>query len=107
MRDENGKPVGVLSHLVKTHVTDTSDGEALSALNKDFDHIKINDQFSNEDILSYTDPHVDTNKQNILADAVDVSSDKKRFAGHDPSGEEGKEFNLSSLPNTSNTGLMD
>ena len=39
------------------------------------DNIKINDRFSNEEILSYTNPRVQTNKQTTLADAVNISHD--------------------------------
>ena len=107
MKDENGKPMGVLSHLVKTHVSESSDTDMISALNKDLDDIKIDDQFSNEDILSYTNPHPVTNKQNLLLDAVDVSSDKEKFkASITPENPKGQ-INLSSRTNTSNTGLED
>ncbi|MGL4106780.1 hypothetical protein [Clostridium sp. LP20] len=76
MKDENSKDVGVLAHLVKTHVAESSGKDMISALTKDLDNIKIADQSSNEEILSYTNPKVQTNKLNSLSDAVNVSSGK-------------------------------
>ncbi len=72
MKDENEKSVGVLSHIVKTHVYDSRSKEMISALNKDLDYIKIDDKLSNEEILSYTNPKVETNKLNKLSDSVNV-----------------------------------
>lgn len=72
MKDENEKSVGVLSHIVKTHVSDSRSEKMISALNKDLDYIKIDDKFSNEEILSYTNPKVETNKLNKLSDSVNV-----------------------------------
>lgn len=105
MKDENGKPIGVLGHLTKTHVTESNDGNMLSALNKDLYDTKINDQFSNEEILSYTSPKTQTNKQNVLLDSIDTSSDKEKYRISKNS--EKGEINVSSRTNTSNTGLMD
>lgn len=72
MKDENGKSVGVLSHIVKTHVSESRSEDMISALTKDLDYIKINDKLSNEEILSYTNPIVETNKLNKLSDSVNV-----------------------------------
>lgn len=79
MKDENGNPIGVLAHILKTNVTESSAADMITSLNKDLDKIKINDRFSNEEILSYTNPRVQTNKQTTLADAVNISHnyDKK------------------------------
>ena len=107
MKDENGKPMGVLSHLVKTHVSETSDTDMISALNKDLDDIKIDDQLSNEDIISYTNPNTETNNQNILADSIDASTNKEKFKTSMTSDNPDGEVNLSSMSNTSTTGLMD
>ncbi|WP_286907290.1 hypothetical protein [Clostridium sp. UBA1652] len=72
MKDENGKSVGVLSHIVKTHVSESRSEDMISALTKDLDYIKIDDKLSNEEILSYTNPKVETNKLNKLSDSVNV-----------------------------------
>lgn len=72
MKDENEKSVGVLSHIVKTHVSESRSEDMISALNKDLDYIKIDDKLSNEEILSYTNPIVETNKLNKLSDSVNV-----------------------------------
>lgn len=72
MKDENGKSVGVLSHIVKTHVSESRSEDMIAALTKDLDYIKIDDKLSNEEILSYTNPIVETNKLNKLSDSVNV-----------------------------------
>ncbi|MBE6049813.1 MAG: hypothetical protein E7214_03905 [Clostridium sp.] len=105
MKDENGNPIGVLGHLTKTHVTESNDGNMLSALNKDLYDTKINDQFSNEEIISYTAPNTQTNKQNILLDSIDTSSNKEKYI-NSKNPEKGQ-VDISSITNTSNTGLMD
>lgn len=105
MKDKNGKPVGVLSHMTKTHVSESSSVDTLSALTKDFDDIKIDDQLSNEDILSYTYPKEVTNKQNLVLDAVDTARHKEKYKVSQK--EEEGQFDISSRSNTSNTGLMD
>ncbi|MGG7178333.1 hypothetical protein ACQPU1_12100 [Clostridium paraputrificum] len=79
MKDEKGKDVGVLAHLVKTHVSEANGEAMISALTKDLDNIKIADQSSNEEILSYTNPKVQTNKLNTLSDAVNVSSGNEKL----------------------------
>lgn len=76
MKDEHGKPLGVLAHIVKTHVSESSDEDMISVLTKDLDNIKIADQLSNEEILYYTNPKPKTNKLNVLSDSVNISSDK-------------------------------
>ena len=107
MKDKNGNPVGVLAHLTKTHVTDSNDEVMVATLNKNLNDIKVNDQLSNEDIISYTNPTTETNKENILADSIDATTDKERFKTSITSDNPEGEVNLGSLPNTSNTGLMD
>lgn len=42
MKDENGKSVGVLSHIVKTHVSESRSEDIISALTKDLDYISSN-----------------------------------------------------------------
>lgn len=79
MKDENGRPVGVLSHIIKTHVAESRSEDMISALTKDLDDIKIDDQLSNKEILSYTNPIVQTNKFNKLSDAVDSLTNKEFF----------------------------
>lgn len=106
MKDKNGNPVGVLAHLTKTHVTNSNDDVMVSTLNKDLNDIKVNDQFSNEDIISYTNPSTETNKQNILADSIDASTNKEKFKTSITSDNPEGEINLSSMSNTSNTGFM-
>lgn len=78
MKDKNGRPVGVLAHELKTHVTESNEADMITTLNKDLDKLKINDHFSNEEILSYMHPRVQTNKQTILSDALDVSHDDNK-----------------------------
>lgn len=106
MKDKNGNPVGVLAHLTKTHVTNSNDDVIVSTLNKDLNDIKVNDQLSNEDIISYTNPSTETNKQNILADSIDASTNKEKFKTSITSDNPEGEINLSSMSNTSNTGFM-
>ncbi|MBE6048147.1 MAG: hypothetical protein E7213_07090 [Clostridium sp.] len=106
MKDKNGNPVGVLAHLTKTHVTNSNDDVMVSTLNKDLNDIKVNDQLSNEDIISYTNPSTETNKQNILADSIDASTNKEKFKTSITSDNPEGEINLSSMSNTSNTGFM-
>lgn len=107
MKDKNGNPVGVLAHLTKTHVTDSNDGVMVATLNKNLNDIKVNDQLSNEDIISYTNPTTETNKENILVDSIDTSTNKEKFKTSITSDNPGGEVNLSSMSNTSTTGLMD
>jgi len=106
MKDKNGNPVGVLAHLTKTHVTNSNDDVMVSTLYKDLNDIKVNDQLSNEDIISYTNPSTETNKQNILADSIDASTNKEKFKTSITSDNPEGEINLSSMSNTSNTGFM-
>lgn len=107
MKDENGKPIGVLSHIMKTHVTESRSGDTISTLCKDLDDIKIDDQLSNEEILSYINPREQTNKQNMLSDAIDVSNAKEKFKTSVATEKKEGQFNISAKSNTSNTGLMD
>lgn len=107
MKDKNGNPVGVLAHLTKTHVTDSNDGVMVATLNKNLNDIKVNDQLSNEDIISYTNPNTETNNQNILADSIDASTNKEKFKTSMTSDNPDGEVNLSSMSNTITTGLMD
>lgn len=104
MKDKNGNLTGVLSHLVKTHVTDNDSKNSISSLTKNLGDIKINDQLSNEEILSYTYPKEKTNKQNLLLDAIDVKSNEEKYT---TSKKEEGQIDLSSRTNTSNTGLED
>ncbi len=107
MKDKSGNPVGVLAHLTKTHVTGSNDGVMISSLNKNLNDIKVNDQLSNEDIVSYTNPTTETNKENILADSIDALTNKEKFKTSMTSDNPEGEVNLSSMSNTSTTGLMD
>lgn len=79
MKDKNGRPIGVLAHELKTHVTESSEADMITNLNKDLDKFKINDDFSNVEILSYKNPKSQTNKQTILSNVLDASDnhDKK------------------------------
>ena len=79
MKDKNGRPIGVLAHELKTHVTESSGADMITNLNKDLDKFKINDDFSNVEILSYKNPKSQTNKQTILSNVLDASDnhDKK------------------------------
>ncbi|MCR4943389.1 MAG: hypothetical protein K5986_02820 [Clostridium sp.] len=104
MQDKNGNQIGVLSHLAKTHVTDNDNINSISSLNKNLGDIKINDQLSNEEILSYTYPKETTNKQNLLLDAINAKSDGEKY--HTLESEKGQ-IDISSRTNTSNTGLED
>ena len=106
MKDENGKTVGVLAHIVKTHLSESSDEDMISTLAKNPNDIKIDDQISNEDILSYTNPKSKTNNQNILLDAIDVTSDKESFKTSLTPKTNKEQVNISSKPNTSSITLM-
>lgn len=79
MKDKNGNPVGILVHVLKTHVTESNEANMITNLSKDLDKLKINDDFSNEEILSYMHPKSQTNKQTILSNVLDASDnhDKK------------------------------
>lgn len=79
MYDKNGKPIGILAHEIKTHVTNSDDKEMLASLNKDLYNVKINDRFSNGELLSYSNSREITNKQNILADSLDTAHHIKKF----------------------------
>lgn len=58
MHDKNGKPTGVLAHLVKTHVTNSSENPATKGLTRKIDNLRIDDKASNEELIdySYLDP---------------------------------------------------
>lgn len=101
MKDENGKTVGVLAHIVKIHISESTDEDMISALAKNPNDIKIDDQISNEDILSYTNPKSKTNNQNILLDSVDVTSNKENFKTSLTSKTNKEQVDISSRPNTS------
>ena len=107
MKDKNGNPVGVLANLTKTHVTDSNDEVMVATLNKNLNDIKVNDQLSNEDIISYTNPSTETNKQNILVDSIDASTNKEKFKTSMTSDNPEGEVNLSSMSSTSTTWLLD
>ena len=107
MKDKNGNPVGVLAHLTKTHVTDSNDEVMVSTLNKNLNDVRVSDQLSNEDIISYTNPTTETNKENILADSIDASTNKEKFKTSITSDNPDGEVNLSSMSNTSTAGIMD
>ena len=107
MKDKNGNPVGVLANLTKTHVTDSNDEVMVATLNKHLNDIKVKDQLSNEDIISYTNPSTETNKQNILVDSIDASTNKEKFKTSMTSDNPEGEVNLSSMSSTSTTCLMD
>lgn len=79
MKDKNRNPVGILAHVLKTHVTESNEANMITNLSKDLDKLKINDDFSNEEILSYMYPKSQTNKQTILSNVLDASDnhDKK------------------------------
>ncbi len=105
MKDGNGKTIGVLAHIVKTHISESSDENMISTLAKNPNDINIDDQISNEDILSYTNPKSKTNNQNILLDAIDITSDKEN--SKTPLTPDNKEqVDISSRPNTSTITLM-
>lgn len=78
MKDKNGNPVGVLAHELKTHVTESNESDMITTLNKNLDKLKINDDFSNAEMLSYKNPKPKTNKQNILSDSLDVSHNNNK-----------------------------
>lgn len=73
MHDKNGNPIGISAHEFKTDISHSNDGEMVLSLNKDISEMKFNDQLSNGEILSYSNPHVTTNKQTYLGDAADIS----------------------------------
>lgn len=79
MYDKNGKKVGVLAHEIKTHVTNDDEGEVLSTLPKDLDHIKINDKFSNADMEYDLHPRERSNKDNPLAHSINISEHVKKL----------------------------
>lgn len=106
MKDENGKAVGVLAHIVKTHVSESSDEDIICTLSKNLNDIKIDDQMSNEDILSYTNPKSKINKGNSLLDAIDATSDKENFKPSKTSKDNKNQLNISVAPNTSDITLM-
>lgn len=106
MIDKNGKTVGVLAHIVKTHVSESSDGDMISALTKNVGDLKIDDQISNEEILSYTNPKSKTNKENILLDAVDVTGNKENFKASITPKDNKEQVDISARPNTSSITLM-
>ena len=106
MYDKNGKAIGVLGHEVKTHVTDTDNEDMIASLNKDLYSVKINDRFSNVVLLSYSNPTKVNNNHNILADSLDTAHHVKKFSDSKSNHNKEEKFNISSMPNTSNTGLM-
>lgn len=106
MKDENGKTVGVLAHIVKTHISESSDEDMISTLAKNPNDIKIDDQISNEDILSYTNPKSKTNKENILLDAVNVAENKEDFKTSATSENNKEQVDISARPNNSTITLM-
>lgn len=106
MKDENGKTVGVLAHIIKTHISESSDEDMISTLAKNPNDIKIDDQISNEDILSYTNPKSRANNQNILLDAIDVTSNKESFKTSLTRETNKEQVDISSKPNTSSITLI-
>ncbi len=107
MHDKDGKPVGILAHELKTDTSKMSDGDMIISLDKNLENLKINDQASNQDIIYYNNPRPSTNKETLLMNSAAIAKDINKISdSEDSSYDEGK-FDISSFPETSDTGLME
>ena len=79
------------------------DNDVLATMGKNIHEIKFNDRLSNSDIIDYSQSSPRTNKKTLLSDAINISEEIQL----EDSSENKPNMNISSLPESNDTGLMD